>query len=159
MMEDYFEVDYECVSTIKKDMWIFKGKEFKQEDIPEGAIGFVYEMNAVIDGKMVLYIGKKNFYCDRKTKLAKKDLSSDKRKKTYKRVRKFNYQEYYSSNEVLKEARKNGINIDRKILDICYSKLELSYLEVKLQFNHNVLEDDNYLNGNILGKFYKKVKK
>ena len=138
-------------------MWIYKGKEFKQEDIPEVAIGFVYEMAAIIDGKAVRYIGKKNFYSDVKTKLAKKDLSSDKRKKTYKRVRKYNYQNYYSSNDVLKEARKNDVLIERKILDICYSKLELSYLEVKLQFNNNVLEDDAYLNGNILGKFYKKV--
>jgi len=140
-------------------MWLLNGKEFKQDHIPEGAVGFIYEMNAVIAGKAVRYIGKKNFYSDVKTALAKKDIPTDKRLKTYKRVRKFNYQAYYSSNDVLKDAHKNGIPIHRKILQICFSKLELSYCEVKMQFLNGVLENDDFLNGNILGKFYKQVKK
>lgn len=150
-MEDYFETEYENVVT---DMWIFEGKEFKQEDIPKGAIGFVYEMNAIIDGKSVRYIGKKNFYADVKTKLAKKDLSSDKRKKTYTRKRRYTYQNYYSSNAVLKQAHKDGVLIKRSILKICFSKTELSYNECKYQFSLGVLENDNFLNGNILGRFY-----
>jgi len=153
-MEDYFETDYEHVQEVKSDMWIFEGKEFKQEDIPEGAIGFVYEMSAIIDNKSVRYIGKKNFYSDVKTKLAKKDMSSDKRKKTYKRVRKYNYQNYHSSNDVLKRAHKDGIAIKRTILKICFNKTELSYTECKYQFSLSVLENEEFLNGNILGRFY-----
>ena len=136
-------------------MWIYKDKEFKEEHIPEGAIGFVYEMISVKDGKIVRYIGKKNFFADVKTKLAKRDLPTDKRMKTYTRKRKFTYQNYYSSNEVLKQLRKDGVEIQRTILKICFSKQELSYMECKYQFSLGVLEKDEYLNGNILGKFYK----
>ena len=135
--------------------WIYKGKVFTEDMIPENAVGFIYEMTAIIDGKSVSYIGKKNFYADVKTKLSKKDMPTDKRLKTYKRVRKTIYQRYYSSNEVLKQAHKDGVLIKRDILRICHSKLELSYQETKHQFVLGVLESDKYLNGNILGRFYK----
>ena len=135
--------------------WIFNGKVFCQEGIPHGAIGFVYQMSAIIDGKVVSYIGKKNFYASVKTKLSKKAMPTDKRLKTYKRVTKTSYQNYYSSNDVLKKAHKDGVVIKRDILKICYSKNELTYQEVKHQFLLGVLESDLYLNGNILGRFYK----
>ncbi len=41
--------------------WIYQGKEFEELDIPAGAVGFIYIMTAIIDGKSVAYIGKKNF--------------------------------------------------------------------------------------------------
>jgi hypothetical protein len=135
--------------------WIYEKKEFTEDMIPEGAVGFVYEMSAIIDGKTVRYIGKKNFYADVKTKLSKKNIPTDKRLKTYKRVKKATYQNYYSSNDVLKKAKKDGILIRREILEICFSKLSLSYAECKYQFVLGVLERDEFLNGNILGKFYK----
>jgi hypothetical protein len=136
-------------------MWLFKGKEFKELDIPENGFGFIYEMSAIVDGKSVRYIGKKNFYADVKTNLAKKNMPTDKRLKTYTRKRKFTYQNYYSSNLVLKAAHKEGVIIKREILAICFSKTELSYTECKYQFSYGVLESDEFLNGNILGKFYK----
>jgi len=129
--------------------------EFTEEMIPEKAVGFVYRMTAVIDGKFVMYIGKKNFYSDVKTKLGKKEMPTDKRLKQYKRVRKFTYKNYYSSNEVLKEHYKNGGEIHRTILEICYSKISLTYCECKHLFINEVLEEESYLNNNILGKFYK----
>ena len=129
--------------------------EFTEEMIPEKAVGFVYLMTAIIDGKFVKYIGKKNFYADVKTKLGKKELPTDKRLKQYKRVRKFTYKNYYSSNEVLKEHYNNDGKIERIIIEIAYSKIQLTYLEVKHQFINEVLEDESYLNNNILGKFYK----
>jgi hypothetical protein len=136
-------------------MWILNGKEFTEEMIPEGAVGFVYEMLAIVNGKLIRYIGKKNFYADVKTKLGKKEMPADKRLKTYKRVRKVTYQNYYSSNDVLKKAHKDGITIRREILHICFDKRELSYYECKYQFTLGVLESEEFLNGNILGKFYK----
>ena len=102
--------------------WLYKAKKFTDDMIPDKAIGFVYEMEAIIDGKSVRYIGKKNFY---------------------------------SSNDILKAAHKAGILIKRYIVKICYSKTELTYYETKYQFNKEVLEKEEYLNGNILGKFYK----
>jgi alanyl-tRNA synthetase len=34
--------------------WIYNGKEFLDKMVPEGAVGFIYEMNAIIDGKVGL---------------------------------------------------------------------------------------------------------
>ena len=45
--------------------------------------------------------------------------------------------------------------MNRTIIKICFSKTELTYQETKAQFQHEVLERDNWLNGNILGRFYK----
>jgi hypothetical protein len=138
--------------------WTYKGHVYKDEHIPEGAVGFVYVMSAIINGKSVAYIGKKNFYANTKKKLGKKAAPKDKRKKTYVRVSKLAYHAYYSSNDVLKAAHKEGVQIKREILTICYSKTELTYQEVKHQFLYGVLESDIYLNGNILGRFYKQKK-
>jgi len=137
--------------------WNYKGKEFKDSDIPEGAVGFIYIMSAIIDGKSVLYIGKKNFFSNVKRALGKKALAmtTDKRLKKYKTVITPDYRNYFSSNKILKEAHKNGINIKREILRICYSGMELTYQETKHQFMYEVLEKEEYLNGNILGKFFR----
>jgi len=138
--------------------WIYNGKVFDDNDIPENAVGFIYQMTAIINNKAVSYIGKKNFFSNTKTKLGKKTAPTDKRLKKYKIVTKSVYQNYYSSNDVLKQAHKDNIIIQRYILKICYSKTELTYQEVNHQFIAEVLENDMYLNGNILGRFYKQKK-
>lgn len=138
--------------------WTYNGTVFTDAHIPEGAVGFIYIMSCLIDGRSRAYIGKKNFKASIKKKLSKKKLSTDKRKKTYERVSKSAYENYYSSNETLKDAYKQGKIIKREILKICYSKTELTYEEVKHQFKYGVLESDLYLNGNILGRFYKQKK-
>jgi hypothetical protein len=137
--------------------WIYKGKEFNELCIPTGAIGFIYSMTAIIDGKSVAYIGKKNFFANIKKPLGKKALamSTDKRLKKYTRELKPDFMRYYSSNKTLKEAHKAGVVIKREILMICYSAMELTYQEVKHQFKYEVLEKEEYLNANILGRFYK----
>jgi hypothetical protein len=137
--------------------WVYKSKEFNESSIPEGSIGFIYLMTAIIDGKSVAYIGKKNFFSNVKKKLGKKALAlvTDKRLKKYTREQKPNFMNYYSSNQQLKEAYKEGVMIKREILMICYSATELTYQEVKHQFKYEVLEREEYLNANILGRFYK----
>lgn len=135
--------------------WLYRGVLFTDEHIPEGAVGFVYEMTTIINGHGYSYIGKKNFYSNTKTKLSKKAMPTDKRLKKHKIVTKSAYQNYYSSNDTLKQAAKDGVIIKREILKICYSKTELTYHEVKYQFVREVLENEFYLNGNILGRFYK----
>lgn len=159
-------------SKIKKDMYPWKieidsplaksGKrliDFNEKLIPEGAVGFVYMMNYLDSksGVMYAYIGKKNFYSRRKKKFGKKALAAmtDKRAKKYETVIKLDYEDYFSSNKELKQAFKDGRMIYRTILKICFSKSELTYQETKYQFKHEVLERDYYLNGNILGRFYK----
>jgi hypothetical protein len=128
--------------------------------IPEGAVGFVYIMKLEVGAETKFYIGKKLFHSTRKIKLGKKEelLRTDKRRKTYKEVVKLDYQNYYSSNATIKEAYKNKKKITRVILKICYSKLEMTYQEVKYQFKMDVLETNTYLNDNILGKFFKNEK-
>jgi hypothetical protein len=137
--------------------WIYQGKEFDDKQIPDGAVGFVYIMSAIIDGKSVLYVGKKNFFANVKRPLGKKALamSTDKRLKKYKRELKPDFMKYYSSNKILKDAHKAGVPIKREILRICYSQMELTYQETKHQFIYEVLEKEEFLNGNILGRFYK----
>jgi hypothetical protein len=137
--------------------WIYQGKTFEELDIPAGAVGFIYIMTAIIDGKSVAYIGKKNFFANIKRPLGKKALamSTDKRLKKYKRELKPDFMKYYSSNKVLKDAHKAGVPIKREILRICNTQMELTYQETKHQFLYEVLEKEEYLNGNILGRFYK----
>lgn len=137
--------------------WIYQGKEFDDKQIPDEAVGFVYIMSAIIDGKSVLYVGKKNFFANVKRPLGKKALamSTDKRLKKYKRELKPDFMKYYSSNKILKDAHKAGVIIKREILRICYSQMELTYQETKHQFIYEVLEKQEFLNGNILGRFYK----
>lgn len=138
-------------------MWIRNGQEFTEDMIPQDAVGFVYEMSCIYNGKSYRYIGKKNFYSETKKKMGKKELAAvtDKRLKKYTIVKKLAYQNYYSSNEILKQANKEGVLIKREILAICFSTMELTYVECKLQFVFEVLEKEEFLNGNILGKFYK----
>jgi hypothetical protein len=125
-------------------MWIYKGKEIKNiSELPQPshAEGFVYYME---NSKGEKYIGKKSFWSRRTLP----PLKGKKRKR--KVVKESNWLQYSSSNDVLKKSN----IIHREILKVCYSKLQLTYTEVKYQFIHNVLEDNDYLNNNILGKFY-----
>ena len=137
--------------------WIYQGKVFTETHIPEGAVGFIYHMSVILNGNTYAYIGKKNFFSNVKKKLGKKALAqvTDKRLKKYTRESKPSFMNYYSSNQQLKEAHKAGLIIKREILMICYSATELTYQEVKHQFKYEVLERKEYLNANILGKFYK----
>ena len=137
--------------------WLYQGKEFYESSIPEGAVGFIYIMTAIIDGKSVMYIGKKNFFAKIKRPLGKKALamSTDKRLKKYAHVIKPDFLNYFSSNKVLKDAHKAGVVIKREILRICYSQMELTYQETKHQFVYEVLEKQEFLNGNILGRFFR----
>jgi len=139
------------------DFWTYKGQVFGELDIPNNAIGFIYSMTAIIDGKSVAYIGKKNFFANIKRPLGKKALAvtTDKRLKKYKLVIRPDFLNYYSSNTVLKQAHKQGVNIKREILRICYSSTELTYQETKHHFVHEVLEKEEFLNGNILGRFFR----
>ena len=137
--------------------WVYKGEVFNDSRIPEGALGFIYELEAIIDGKAVRYVGKKNFYSTTKKKFGVKALANmeDKRAKKYTIQVKPNYQNYYSSNKVLQDAHKAGVIIKRFMVRICFSKTELTYHETKFQFVREVLEKEEYLNANILGRFYK----
>jgi len=127
--------------------------------IPTGVIGFVYIITHTPSGKK--YIGKKNLYNERRIPMGKRELKAwtkpgTKPKKKVS-IKESNWKSYYSSNAWILEQVKNGHDADfkREILQWCYTKIDLTYQECRYQFIHNVLKDDNYLNDNILGKFYK----
>lgn len=138
-------------------MWIYQGENVKNiEDLPEGAIGFVYLI--VNHDNNRAYIGKKNLYSERKVNFGKKEIAqlTNKRLKKYKYITKeSDWLTYNGSCKDLLEDIANGANIGKIILDVAFSKMQLTYLETKYLFNHDVLESDKFYNENILSKFFK----
>jgi len=122
-------------------------------------MGFVYEVTLSNGMK---YIGKKNLFSVRKKKFGKKKLAeiTDKRLKKYEMIiKESDWKSYYGSSKRLKEEVAGGLQvINREILALATSKMNLTYLETKHMFVREVLErSDEYYNDNILGKFYKKT--
>jgi hypothetical protein len=135
--------------------WYYKDKLIQEiSDLPEGTFGFIYQTTHLTTGKK--YIGKKSLIYNLKKKLGKKEKAlyeGKGRPPTIKRVLKeSDWKTYYGSHAFIKEA--HDYDLSRTILQIAYNKKELTYLECKYQFILEVLEDKQYLNDNILGKFY-----
>jgi hypothetical protein len=147
--------------------WLYKDKEVSIEDIPEDAVGFVYKIIHTPTGKY--YIGKKSLESVRNVKIGKRELERIKAERKElklrgsapkkKKVRKISdWETYYSSNEWINEEVKSGKGdeFSREILQFCNSIKSLSYYEVEWMFRYDVLRDENSLNGNISGKWYKR---
>ena len=135
--------------------WNYQNKLIVEiNDLPEGAFGFIYLTTHLPTGKK--YIGKKSLIYNLKKKLGKKEKAlyeGKGRPPTFKRVLKeSDWKTYYGSHAFIKEA--HDYDLHRQILQIAYNKKELTYLECKYQFILEVLERKEYLNDNILGKFY-----
>lgn len=129
-------------------MWYYKGKKItKKSDLPDKAVGFVYIIKNNIEEKK--YIGKKILL----NKRTRKPLKGYKRKRID--YVESNWLNYMGSNSETKKWRKEDCY--KEIVYICYNKTMMTYYETMLQFKHNVLEDDSFINDNILGKFYKKT--
>lgn len=130
--------------------WLHNGKDVTEEMVPEGAIGFVYVITHIPTNRF--YIGKKSLTAVRRLK----PLKGKVRKRVVRKAS--DWEKYYSSNEWIKEQIKEGKEEEfkREIIEFCYSKKALSYLEVYYQFKHNVLSNENSINENILGKFFRK---
>ena len=141
-------------------MWLYNDKEIQGiEDMPEGTFGFIYETTHIPTGKK--YIGKKSLMYNQKKKLTKKELAEQTgpgRKPTHKQTQvESDWKSYYGSHGFIKDCTKEcPEDLSRKILQFAYNKKELTYLECKWQFSLGVLESLEYLNDNILGKFFDK---
>lgn len=119
-------------------MWIYKDIEFNELLIGK-YIGFVYLITNKKTGRR--YIGKKLFWFS-KTKTVKGKKKREKIPSDWK--------EYWSSSEELKKDVKElgEENFTREILHLCPNKGMMSYVEAKLQFYHEVLENpDLWYNG------------
>jgi hypothetical protein len=105
------------------------------------------------------YIGKKAFQHTTNKKLGKKELAEipvtrGKRPSKKVVVKESDWKTYYGSNTEVKSLPKDELK--RYVLMLCKNKKELTYWETKYLFQYNVLEDNKYMNDNILGKFYRK---
>ena len=120
------------------------------EQMPQNTFGFIYQATYLPTNEK--YLGKKVLYFNRTLP----PLKGTKRKR--KVVKESDWQTYYGSHEkiktLLKENKHN--NFKREILEFAFNKKHLTYLETKYLFCNNVLENEEYINDNILGKFFRK---
>ena len=141
--------------------WLYNGKEITDiSQFPPNTFGFVYQ---VITPEGKKYVGKKVLYHNQKKKLTKAELAEQTgrgRKKSYKIIQKeSDWKKYIGLNAKLKRQITEGEvtkdDLKRQILEIALNKKHLTYLETKHLFQMEVLENpDEYLNDNILGKFF-----
>ena len=142
--------------------WTYEKREIKTlTKFPKDTYGFVYKVVHIPTGK--IYIGRKNLYHNIRKKLTKKELallSGPGRKPTHKKVTKeSDWLGYYGSNKevqrIISEGREH--EFQRTILKLATTKKLLTYYETKYLFKYEVLErPQEYLNDNILGKFFTK---
>lgn len=132
--------------------WLFKNSLV--ETLPEDCVGFVYLITNLTTGRR--YIGKKLAKFAKTTYKTVKLKNGTKRKKKIRSKIDSDWQSYYGSNaELNADVEKLGVdNFSREILYYCNSKAECSYIEAREQFNHRVLESDDYYNGQIVCRIH-----
>lgn len=133
-------------------MWLYKNKEINSiEDMPTDTFGFVYLVTHTPSGKK--YLGKKQL-------IANRTLPPLKGQKKKRKIQKeSDWKTYYGSQTEVKQLVKESqdkLDFVREIIIFTSTKKQLTYFETKLQFVNEVLENDEYLNSNILGKFFRK---
>ena len=143
-------------------MWLYNGitilsiNDFKIEN----PFGFIYITTHTSTG--LKYLGKKVFYFNKKHKLTKKQLleyTGKGRKPTHEVIQvESDWLTYYGSEDFIKNKIKQGKQNEftREIIQIVSNKKLLTYYECKYQFTYGVIENKDWINNNVLGKFYRK---
>jgi hypothetical protein len=133
-------------------VWLFENTEILE--LPEDCVGFVYLITNNVSGRK--YIGKKLAKFSKTTYKVVKLKNGTKKKKRIKSKIDSDWQLYYGSNDQLnKDIETLGVeNFTREILFYCKSKAACSYIEAREQFNHRVLESDDYYNGQIVCRIH-----
>ena len=152
--------------------WTHQGRIFNDiTDFPEGTYGFIYEVLHKPSG--MKYLGKKVLFFERNKRLGKKALEALKEERKAKGIggrtplkqkviTESDWKEYYGSHPKIKQLVTDSKDLrkdfEKKILDLVPSKKLLTYYECKHLFKNDVLEtySHQYINDNILGKFYRK---
>lgn len=115
--------------------------------------GFVYALKYE-DGK--IYIGKKNFYSIRKLPRLQNRQTREGhlnfRGNIETIIKESKWKTYIGSNEQCKKRKP----VKRIILSLAYDKKHLTYLEAEALFTNKVLLNKDFINDNILGKFFRK---
>ena len=122
--------------------WKYKTKILTT--VPEGALGFIYRID-FSNGDY--YIGRKNFYSERRVKV----IGRKNRKKV---VKESNWKVYNTSSTIVKERIASKEAHTKTILHLCASKACIQYWEVHEQVINCVLCDPKALNGNILMRLF-----
>lgn len=131
-------------------MWLFEGKEFTIEDVPEDVIGFVYCITDLRNN--LKYVGKKTILSTRKLP----PLKGKTRKRT--KIVITDWMDYYGSSEEVKQlVEEHGKeSFKREILHLCKSKGEMSYVEMFVQVKNNVLlRPGEFYNAFVGGKIHR----
>jgi len=132
-------------------MWLYNNEVIKGiEQMPKNTFGFIYEATYIPTREK--YLGKKVLFFNRTLP----PLKGTKRKR--KVIKESDWQTYYGSHTKIKQLLSEGKQeyFSREILEFAFNKKHLTYLETKYQFSNNVLENTEYINDNILGKFFRK---
>ena len=133
-------------------MWLYKNKEINSiEDMPTDTFGFVYLVTHTPSGKK--YLGKKQL-------IANRTLPPLKGQKKKRKIQKeSDWKTYYGSQTEVKQLVKESqdmLEFVREIRIFVSTKKLLGYYENKLLYAYDVLENDEYLNSNISGKYFRK---
>jgi len=149
--------------------WIYESKPVVNiSDMPTGTFGFIYKTVHKPSGKK--YLGKKVLYFERNKRLGKRALKAlrEERKSKgiggrvplkQKIISESDWKTYYGSHkDILKLVKESkATDFERTILCYVPNKKLLTYYECKYLFINEVLETrSNYINDNVLGKFYRK---
>ena len=128
-------------------VWLYEQQQI--ETLPEDCVGFVYLITNKLSGRK--YIGKKLAKFSKTSYKVVKLKNGNKKKKRIRSKIDSDWQLYYGSNDQLNQdlAELGSDNFTREILFYCTSKAACSYIEAREQFNHRVLESDDYYNGQI----------
>jgi hypothetical protein len=142
-------------------MWLYNNEVIETiENIPANTFGFIYITTHIPSG--MAYIGKKSLYHNVKRKLTKKELAEQTgrgRKSTTETIQKeSDWKTYYGSEDFIKQRikEKKQDEFKREIIHFVENKKMLTYFECKYQFMYGVIENENYLNSNIQGRFFRK---
>jgi hypothetical protein len=133
-------------------VWLHENTHVEQ--LPEDCVGFVYLITNNATGRK--YIGKKLAKFSKTTYRIVKLKNGNKKRKRIKSKVDSDWQLYYGSNDQLNQdiLALGADNFTREILFYCKSKAECSYVEAREQFNHRVLESDDWYNGQIVCRIH-----
>ena len=162
--------------------WLHKGKPmFSHDEFTADVVGFIYELSYSNGQK---YIGKRELYSTNIIPAKKSLQLRDGAERVYRNILKDEDGKICASKKSKAQARKKGLKatrtpydkivspkgfadyegshktakgltlVKKEIIELCSSKIDLTYSEVKWMFRFDVLFNDVYINDNIGGLYY-----